>query len=208
MPIIKRNSALVEEGEYVAQARNVTQEVTKKGVTIFRVPLHLPDGRTITTVIRVTDQTAWVFDQLCKSGNISLPEGGEDFQINCDDLEKRVFFFAVVHNIGSDGVKYQNVKFHAKSWAVQQNPELASVSFPMAAPPITLRAVSPPPEEPSTETGPASAKAVPPPIAPAPAEAKPFPFDEELGGITPEEFAQAVEAARAAKRKKQEAAAA
>src|SRR6516225_6241957 len=113
MPVIKRNSALVEEGEYVAQARNVTQEVTKKGVTIFRVPLHLPDGRTITTVIRVTDQTAWVFDQLCKSGNISLPEGGEDFQINCDDLEKRVFFFAVVHNIGSDSVKYQNVKFHA-----------------------------------------------------------------------------------------------
>src|SRR6516164_7770550 len=147
MPTIKRQSALLPEGEYAGQALKVTQEITKKGVTMFRIPLHLPDGKTTTTIIRVTDQTAWVFDQLCKSGSISLPEGGEDFQINCDDLERRVFYFGVVHNLGQDGMTYANVKFHTKSYAVQQNPALASVTFPMAAPPITLRAVSPPPED-------------------------------------------------------------
>jgi len=173
---------------------------------MFRIPLHLPDGKTITTIIRVTDQTAWVFDQLCKSGSISLLEGGEDFQINCDDLERRVFYFGVVHNIGQDGMTYANVKFHAKSYAIQQNPELAGVTFPMAAPPITLTAASPPPEDPSTETGPAPSKVTPPSAAPPVATAKSFPTDEELGGISAEEFAEALEAARKLKRQPRQAA--
>ena len=200
MPTIKRQSALLPEGEYAGQALKVTQEVTKKGIVIFRVPLHTHDGKTITNLIRVTDQTAWVFDQLCKSGNISLPEGGEDFQINCDDLERRVFYFGVVHNLGQDGVTYANVKFHTKSYAVQQNPALASVTFPMAAPPITLRAASPPPEGPPPETGPAPSKVNPPPTAPPVGAAKSFFTDEELGGISQEEFAEALEAARRLKR--------
>jgi hypothetical protein len=115
MPTIKRQNPLLPEGEYAGQALKVTQEVTKDGVPMFRIPLHLPDGRTITTVVRVTDKTGWVFEQLAKSGNMSLPEAGSDYQITCDDLERRVFYFSVIHNQGGNGVIYANPKFHAKS---------------------------------------------------------------------------------------------
>jgi len=101
---------------------------------------------------------------------------------------------------------YANVKFHTKSYAVQQNPSLASVTFPMAAPPIILRAVSPPPEGPPPETGPAPSKVTPPPTAPPVGAAKSFFTDEELGGITQEEFAEAIEAALRLKRQSKQTA--
>ena len=178
----------------------MTQEVTKKGIVIFRVPLHLPDNRKITTVLRVTDETGWVFDQVCKSGNISLPESGEDFQITCDDLERRVFYFSVVHNIGADGVTYANVKFHTKTYALQQNPALASLTFPMAAPSITLRPVNPPPE-------PAPAAVAQPKTSPPSVSSSADTTDDDLEGLTPEEYASAVESAKRLKRSKQPASA-
>ena len=81
----------------------------------------------------------------------------------------------------------------------------------MAAPPITLRAVIPPPDGspgPSAEPGPAPSKVTPPPSAPPDQTAKTFPTDEELDGLTPEEFTQALEAARALKKQSKQAASA
>jgi hypothetical protein len=202
MPVIKKSAPLMPEGEYVGQARKVSQGFVKakngEEIAIFRVPLHTIDGKVITPVIRVTDSTGWVFDQLCKSGNMSLPDTGEDYQITCDDLERRVFYFGVVHNKGDDGRTFANVKFHARSYALQQNPALAGITFPLAASPVTLRPAS------TQASSPAEAATVPPPpsaVAPSsvPADA------ENEGGISPEEFAQAVAYARSLKTKKQEA---
>ena len=69
MPTIKRNAPLTPEGEYVGQALKVSQGFvkTKAGeeIPIFRLPLHMPDGKIITPVIRVTDSTGWVFGTSC-----------------------------------------------------------------------------------------------------------------------------------------------
>jgi hypothetical protein len=207
MPVIKRQMPLLPEGEYVGQALKVTQEYSKtSGITMFRIPLHLPDGRTITTIARVTEQTAFVFDQLCKSGNISLPEDGSDFQITPDDIERRVFYFGVQHNKGTDGRTFANVRFHTRGYAIQQNPALASVTFPTAAPPITLRSAPVSSQEPPSADGALPAKSVPPTRSPEAGATKNTPFDDELEGISPEEFAQALEAAKALKRGKAPAA--
>jgi hypothetical protein len=197
---------LLPEGEYIGQALKVTQEYSKtSGITLFRIPLHLSDGRTITTIARVTEQTAFVFDQLCKSGNISLPEDGSDFQITPDDIERRVFYFGVQHNRGADGRTFANVRFHTRNYAIQQNPALASVTFPTAAPPITLRsAPASSQQDPPSEGEAAPAKVVPPAPAPSPESgaSKNIPAAEDLEGISPEEFAQALEAAKALKKRK------
>ena len=156
MPVIKRQAPLLEEGEYAGQARKVTQEYTKpklnadgsksEPVCIFRIPLHTHNGKQITTFARVMESTGWVFEQMCKSGNMTPPDG-EEFMITADDLERRVFYFGVEYNKLNDGRTVANVKFHTKIYAVQQNPELANVTFPNAAPPIVLRPApsSPPP---------------------------------------------------------------
>src|SRR5215469_15032597 len=99
MPVIKRQAPLPEEGEYAGQARKVSQEYTKpkinadgtksEPIPIFRIPLYTHNGKQITTFARVTENTGWVFEQMCKSGNMIPPDGAE-FTISCDDLENRV----------------------------------------------------------------------------------------------------------------------
>jgi hypothetical protein len=214
MPIIKRQAPLLEEGEYAGQARKVSQEYTKpkvnadgsksEPIAIFRIPLYTHNGKQITTFARVTASTGWVFEQMCKSGNMTLPDG-EEFTITCDDLENRVFYFAVEHNKLVDGRTVANVKFHTKTYAVGQNPQLATVTFANAAPPITLRPApssAPPPEAESGQT----AKATAPPSAPAPGAAKAMPTDDpDLSGMTEEEFREALEYAKSLRKTKAEA---
>jgi hypothetical protein len=215
MPVIKRQAPLLEEGEYAGQARKVTQEYTKpkinadgtksEPIAIFRIPLHTHNGKQITTFARVMESTGWVFEQMCKSGNMTPPDGAE-FTISCDDLENRVFYFAVEHNKLADGRTVANVKFHTKTYAIQQNPQLAAVTFPNAAPSITLRPApsSAPPAPPEAESGEA-AKVTPPPTAPAPGEAKPMSADDpDLSGMTEEEFREALEYAKSLRKAKAE----
>jgi hypothetical protein len=110
-------------------------------------------------------------------------------------LERRLFYFGVVHNKGDDGRVFANVKFHARSYAIQQNPALAGVTFPMAAPPITLRP-APTAEAPEAVSHPPTQTVEPPRPSPVPTE--------DDGGITPEELAEAVAYARSLRAKKQE----
>jgi hypothetical protein len=216
MPTVKRQAPLLEEGEYCGQARKVTQDWTKpkpnpdgsktEPVCRFVIPLSTHNGKSITTFARVTESTGWVFEQMCKSGNMQPPPDGSDFQITCDDLENRVFYFGVEHNKLSDGRIMANVKFHTKTYAIQQNPELANVSFPNTAPPIVLRSAvpsAPPPEEPPGSV--AKSSGSPPPSVP-PAEVKPTPEaagpEGDLSGISEEEFREALAYAKRLQKEK------
>jgi hypothetical protein len=214
MPVIKRQAPLLEEGEYAGQARKVTQEYTKpkinadgsksEPICIFRIPLHTHNGKQITTFARVMESTGWVFEQMCKSGNMTPPDG-EGFVITTDDLELRVFYFGAEHNKLSDGRIVANVKFHTRTYAVQQNPELANVTFPNAAPPINLRpAPSTQPPAPPEDLSGQAAKSSPPPISPAPGETKPIPADDDLQGISEAEFQEALEYAKRLRREKEQ----
>jgi hypothetical protein len=206
MPVIKRQAPLLEEGEYAGQARKVTQEYTKPKINpdgskseptcLFRIPLHTHNGKQINTVARVSEETGFVFENMCKSGSMTSPDG-EAFQITTDDLENRVFYFGVEHAKLQDGRAVANVKFHTRIYAVQQNPELADVSFPNAAPPITLRpAPSNQPPAPPEDLSEQVAKSAPPPTAPAPTGTKPMPADDDLRGMSEAEFQEALEYAK------------
>jgi hypothetical protein len=182
MPVVKRSAPLIEEGEYCGQIRRVKQDYVKTtGTTIFRVPLHLPDGRSIQTVVRFQDNTLFVIEHLVKSTGLLLPEDGSDYQLTPDDLENLVAYFSVQHAKLDDGRVVANVRFHAKNYALQQNPDLASVRFPNAPSVRRLRAVEkveqPPPPESS-------------PVRPQPdSGATP---GEKSGELTPAEYQEAL----------------
>jgi hypothetical protein len=216
MPIIKKQAPLPPEGEYVGQARNVSQEYTKpkinlngsktEPVCVFRIPLHTSDGKVITAFARVLDSTGWFFDQLCKSGNMTPPDNAESFQISCDDLENRVFYFGVEHNKLRDGRTVANVKFHTRSYAIDHYPSLSTVSFPNAAPPIVLRpaAMVAPPAPSEAENG-QSAKVMAQPTAPAPRQVQETSSTHpDLSGMTDEEFRMALEYAKRLRESKTE----
>jgi hypothetical protein len=153
MPVVKRSAPLIEENEYCGQIRRVKQDYVKStGTTIFRVPLYLPDGRSIQTVVRFQDNTLFVIDQLVKSTGLLLPEDGRDYQLTPDDLENLVAYFGVQHAQLADGRIVANVRFHSKSYAIQQNPDLAGVKFPNTPPARRLRAVEKVEEPPAVET--------------------------------------------------------
>ena len=173
MPTIKKQAPLLPEGEYCGQAKKVTMEWSKpkpqadgtksESIQIFRIPLHIPGGQIITTFARVMDSTGWVFEQICKSGDLILPEG-EEFVITADDLENRKFYFGVEHTTYK-GTTVANVKFHTKTYACEVNPALENVSFPNEAPRgITLRAAKPPvnPEQPPPGASPVLSNPHPP----------------------------------------------
>ena len=199
MPTIKKQAPLLPEGEYCGQAKKVTMEWSKpkpqadgtksESVQIFRIPLFIPGGQIITTFARVMDSTGWVFEQICKSGDLILPEG-EEFVITADDLENRKFYFGVQHTTYK-GTTVANVRFHTKTYACEVNPALENVSFPNEAPRgITLRSAKPPvnPEQPSPGAAPVSNQPAPtqPPVVGATKA-------EELEDLSDTEFQEALE---------------
>jgi hypothetical protein len=130
MPTIKRQSPLIPEGEYCGQARKVSLEWSKpkplpnggksESVQMFRIPLHLPDGKSITKFAPVTPDTGWVFESIIKSGELVAPES-EEFVLTPDDLEGRRFYFGVKHEPWH-GATLTNVRFRSKTYACQLNP--------------------------------------------------------------------------------------
>ena len=203
MPIIKRQAPFLPEGEYVGQARNVGLEWSKpkplpngtksESVQMFRIPLHLPDGKSITTFARVTEQTGFVFEAILKSGEL-IPQEGEEFVLTPDDLEGRRFYFGVKHEQWN-GATIANVRFHTKTFACQVNPALEGITFPNEAPRgISLRAAKPqaPVSEPPPE---ASSMAPKEPVSPqTPASA-----NTGLEDLSEEDYRSALEYARKAK---------
>lgn len=156
MPTIKKAKPLLPEGEYVGQARKVALENVKRKDSDeefqrFKIPLHLPDGRIVTATIPLTESMSWAVHQLCKSGEMAMPDGEEGgFRITTDDIELGVFYFAVKHTDLDNGRKVINVRFHSKEYAIRQNPDLEGVTFANARPPNTLQAA---PVEESAEEG-------------------------------------------------------
>jgi hypothetical protein len=212
MPTIKKTAPLLPEGEYCGQARRVTMEWSKPKVNpdgsktepypIFRIPLHIPGGQVITAIARVLDSTGWVFENICKSGDLVPPEG-EEFVMTADDLENRKFFFGVVHS-EYNGQKRAEVKFHAQTYAEQVNPVLKGVSFPREAPRgLQLRAAAAPSTSQELPPEASGAGQVPksstqPPVA----IAEPTPT-EEPETLSDKEFAEAIEYAKKLKQQKE-----
>jgi hypothetical protein len=171
MPIIKlRQQPLLPEGEYCGQARRVTQEwskpkprpdgTTPEPVLLFRVPLWLPSGKSVTAFLRAQESSEWVWQAACRSGEM-VPDGDE-FKISPDDFDNRRFYFAIKHT-QYNGIPRAEVRFHTQAYAVQVNPELEHVPFPNEAPrPLQLQAIAPtgltsstnPPQEPGDTTAP------------------------------------------------------
>ena len=197
----KSTAVLVPEGFYVAQARGVTQvqKTTRKQeqCMVFVIPLFLPDGRKVIAYVYLLEQTAFAVRNLCKSGNITIPPIDGRAVITTDDLERRRFYIQVTHFELPDGRKVHNVKFNAPSWVLQQAPELAGVSFPNEAPPITLRVV---PDDPGSA---GQATAAPPSPSPSPETSSGGSASPEPDGLTDEELHEAIELARQLRAKKQ-----
>jgi hypothetical protein len=207
MPVIKRTAPLLPEGEYVGQAIGVSQVWSKpktnadgstsKPYQMFKIPLKIPGGQSITTFARVLPSTGWIFEQIAKSGDLIVPEG-EEFIVTTDDLERRKLYFGVRHT-DYNGQKLANVNFHTKVYACQVNPSLENVSFPNEAPRgVHLRSASQPPPE---AAGPVAPKE-PAPVRPsAPVEATELPT-EGLETLTDAEFPEALAYAKKRREKK------
>jgi hypothetical protein len=210
MPIIKRQQPLPPEGEYCGQARRVTQEwskpkplpngTTPEPVQIFRVPLWLPDGKSVVAYLRVMDSTGWVWANACRSGEMIPPES-EEFRISADDFENRKFYFGIKHT-EYNGIPRAEVKFHTRSYAIQVNPALEQVSFPNEAPrPIYLQPATPtaglpqaatPSQEPDDAASQASADSGPPTPPDSGAKEQPGSGITPLDGISEDEFREAI----------------
>jgi hypothetical protein len=201
MPVVHINKTPpLPEGEYAGVLTKVSSGYTQKTNDLrFTFEIRMKDGRILRDALYFREKVAFRIEQIAKSAELTLPEGYEEtgFIITTDDLEGRVVYFGVKHN-SVDGRTFINVNYHTLAFAVQQNPGLAGM-YPLQAP-RHLRAASP--EDRPPETGEKTIS--PPPAAPVTSEAATGPEITETAEdtLTPEEFAQAVEAARALKRKK------
>jgi hypothetical protein len=212
MPLVKRQApTLLPEAEYCGQFRHVGVAYVKDTDTVeYTLPIHLSDKRMITTRYRVLPNNSFVFENICKSCNISLEPGETEeatYQLNGDDLENRRCYFGVVHVVLPDGRKVANVKFHTPTYAIGLNPSLAGISFPNEPPPITLRPVqlsanSSPAPAAAVQTAPPAA-ATPAPSSKAPVPAAPETVEEDLRGISDAEMQEALEYARKLRAQKQ-----
>jgi hypothetical protein len=212
MPVIKRTAPLLPEGEYCGQARKVSLEWSKpkllpnggksESVQMFKIPLHLPDGKSITTFLRVTEDMGWKFESLLKSGEL-IPPDDEEYALTPDDIEGRRFYFGVKHEPWN-GTTVANVRFHTKPYACQINPALEGISFPNEAPRgVALRAAKPqaPSNEPPPEaSGVAATKSPEPPQSHA-TGSDPL---AGLGTLSDEEFEDALRNARKLREEKKD----
>ena len=166
---------------------------------VFKIPLHLPDGRQIVTRVHVTENTGGILEQVCKSGELLVPEG--EFVLTSDDLERRRFYFGIVHR-DYNGQRVADVKFHSPAYSVQVNPSLEHVSFLNEAERGTIlkSAGSPNPQtEPPPEVS-GVAQAPQPPVQPPVAGASKTSI-EELESLSPEEVRSALDYARKLRKK-------
>jgi hypothetical protein len=176
------------EGEYAGILTKVSSGFTQKTNEVrFTYDIRMKDGRIIKDSLYFGDNVSWRIEQLCKSANLIMPETGE-FVLTTDDLEGRVVYFGIKHNPGENGRIYQNVNFHAMSYALQQNPALVGMYPPQA--PLHLRAA--PSDESPPESGGSTAPLSPPsPAGPSPVSG-PGMVEAADDELTPEEFAQAL----------------
>jgi hypothetical protein len=198
MPVVHINrTPPIPEGEYAGILTKVSSGYTQKTNDLrFTYDIKMKDGRVIKDALYFGEKVTWRIEQLAKSANLILPENYQEtgFVLTPDDLEGRVIYFGVKYNPGENGRVYQNVNFHAVSYALQQNPALAGMYPPQE--PRHLRAASP--EDRPPESGGTTAAVSPPPTTPAaPASsAGPGVAEAEDDTLSPEEYAQALEQAR------------
>jgi hypothetical protein len=124
MPVVHINrTPPTPEGEYAGVLTKVSSGFTQKtNEARFTFDIKMKDGRVLKDALYFGEKVSWRIEQLAKSANLILPENIETgFMLTPDDLEGRVVYFAVKHNPGENGRVYQNVNYHAMSYALQQN---------------------------------------------------------------------------------------
>jgi hypothetical protein len=211
MPIIKPGPGLPSEGPGVGQARQVTMEWSKsrslpdgtktESHPVFKLPLHLHDGRQIIARVHVTKNTGDIIIGVCHSGGLEVPKG--EFILQPDDLESRKFYIQIMHE-EYNGAKVAKVRFNAPLYIIGLNPALESVTFPNEAPRgVTLKSVGTPSVPPSSEEPPPQASTTAPkePTLPQPSisAAAKLPSDQMKASIeelSEAEFQQALEHAK------------
>jgi hypothetical protein len=197
MPTINiKRTPPVAEGEYVGKLEKVASSFTKNGDPRFTYNIRMKDGTVIKDSLYFGEKVLWRVDNIGKSANLVPPENGAAFSLTPDDLEGRTVYFGVKHNPGENGKIYVNINFHAMSYAIQQNPDLAGVYPPQA--PRKLREA--PPEDPQGESEPPASATPPvspvppPPVRPAGADVGMAEAEDD--DLSPEEYAQALEQAK------------
>jgi len=206
MPVIKRQQPPLPPGMYCGIAKQVSvawqklkqPKVNADGTTIgsvqvFTIPLHISGGQKLNATLRVMEATAWIFEQLAKSGELLPPPEGQDYLLQTDDIENRRFFFEVIHDT-FNGAIVTNVRFHAPNYAIQVNPSLEGIMFEGEAPRgVPLRSATP------SSTPPAEAPA-PTPQHSTPAQ----PPVSDAETISEEESQQALEYVKKLRQQRQE----
>jgi hypothetical protein len=163
----------------------------------------LKSGLTFNDKVYLTAGSAWRVDALCKSGGLALPNGA--YRLTTDDLDGRIVYGPIVYETQEGGRQYAKMKsFWSRSYALQQCSEIDKIPVPTGSviSEVTLPLVEIDPAAVSATPKPAPAAAPPPPSVaqePSPVETN---EEEEEGGISDEELAEAFAMAKAIKAKK------
>jgi hypothetical protein len=152
--------------------------------------------------VYVTDNTGWAFENISKSGDLTLPDG--EFTITTDDLERRRFYINLTHG-EFNNQKVAKVSFVTQGWAEQQNPSIVGITFPNEAPrPVELKPATSPTPLSQPPPGASGLTAPKPPTSPQPlvsdaAKIASNPMKasiEELESFSEKEFKEALEYAK------------
>jgi hypothetical protein len=154
--------------------------------------LDLTSKLTLKDRIYLTEGSAWKSVAACKSMGHTVPDC--QYRLQIDDLVNRVVYGVIIHQVLPSGITTAQMKtYWQRDYAIQQEERLASIPDPKGVlGPVNLPPVgeTPPQEEPPPEAAKTTPVTPPAPATPV-ALAKAIPTDEELGGISDAELAQA-----------------
>jgi hypothetical protein len=195
MPVIARSAPkpLPPEGPAKLQILEVTYGKSKtKGTPFFELLLKcLATQLTFKDRLYLTPTSSWKVDAFCRSAGLILPDG--PYRLTTDDMESRVIFGPIVHEVLQDGRRAAKLKsIWRPEYALEQDPDLGLIPDPSGVPaPVKLPLV----DAPVVSTTPAEHE---PPAAKAPAKAEQAPYNDS-DEPSEEEMAEAFAYAKARK---------
>jgi hypothetical protein len=155
--------------------------------------LDLSSKLTLKDRIYLTDGSAWKADAACRSMGHTLPDG--QYRLQIDDLVNRQVYGCITHQTLPSGIVTAQMKtYWRREFAIQQDEKLADIPDPKGVlGPVELPLVeeTSPQEEPPPAAAAKAAPVTPPPPNPSSGGAKLSPSDEEMGGISDAELAEA-----------------
>jgi hypothetical protein len=146
--------------------------------------------------IYLTEGSAWKTDAACKSMGHKLPDG--QYRLQIDDLVNRVVYGVIIHQTLPSGIVLAQMKtYWQRAYAIQQDEKLADIpdpkgilgplELPLVEEEASSTEVLPPTLPPAVAVFAAAGSTTPPPVS----EIETVPNDEEMGGISDAELAEA-----------------